>query len=93
VAHDDWGRERRLEPLDDQHELPRHLEVEQPGWRRFVGRITVLLDGKDVPRCTAFDTDKGIVRVQRTDREGRIFLEHDKVAQETKRGRVEVRWK
>lgn len=91
VTHNEW--ERRLEPLDDQHELPRHLEIEQAGWRRFVGRITVLLNGKEVSRCTGFDADKGLVRVQRLDSEGRIFIEHDKVAQETLRGAVEVRWK
>lgn len=91
--HDEWVRETRLESLLDDRELPRRLEVGRPGWHRFLGRITVLRDGKEVSRCTAFDADKGLVRVQKLDGEGRIYLEDDKVAQETLRGRVEVRWK
>lgn len=93
VVQDEWGRETRLEPLLDDRELPYRLEVGRPGWHRFLGRIIVLLDGRDVPRCTGFDVEKGIARVQKLDEAGRIYLEDDQVAQETLRGRVEVRWK
>jgi hypothetical protein len=90
--HNEWGLERRLEHLPFAEQLPRHLETGQPGWRRFAGRISILLDGEEVKRCTGFDVDKGIVRVQRVNREGRIYLEHGRVAEQTLKGRVEVRW-
>jgi hypothetical protein len=91
--HNEWGLERRLEPLLADDELPRHLETGKPGWRRFAGRISILLDGGEVKRCTGFDVDKSIVRVQRVNREGRIYLENGRVAEQTLKGRVEVRWK
>ena len=72
---------------------PQSGSVGEPGWRRFAGRIHVTLDGREVRRLVAFDMRQRIVRVQREDREGRIYLEHGRVAEETKRGTVEVEWK
>lgn len=79
----------------DDYDLPQRLAMGEPGWHRFLGRIRVLLDGADVARCTGFDADKGMVRVQKVDAEGRIYIDQatDRIATATLHGRVEVRWK
>lgn len=81
-------------PKHDIAAPPRRLSIDEPGWRRCVGRIRVMLDGERVERCVGYDADKGKITRQQLDEAGRIFVDPDtdRVAVETLTGAVKVQW-
>jgi hypothetical protein len=95
----DFGLEAQSSAIAVKHDIaapPRALSIGEPGWRRFAGRLTVMLDREDVTRrCVGFDCDKGTITRQRLDEAGRIFVDRDTdgVAVETLTGAVRVAWK
>jgi hypothetical protein len=93
----DFGLEPQSVAIAAKHDIaapPRRLSIGEPGWRRFVGRVRVMLDGEVVARCVGYDADQGTVTRQRLDEAGRIFVDPDtdSVAVETLTGTVEVKW-
>jgi hypothetical protein len=68
--------------------------VGDPHFASIGPRLRILLDGKPVERCTAYDLDAQTVTRQLL-QDGHAFVdpETDAVAVETLTGKVEVRWK
>ena len=57
------------------------------------GRVSVYLDGKELPEVAAWDVDEGWIARNRKNRDGSFVLDGDCApVLEKLKGRVEVRW-